>query len=464
MKKILLVWVIFVAIFGMVACRPDQPTHTHTMTGELIIAKEPTCAEEGAKHLICQECGEIVYTVAIPKTNDHTTVTIPAVKSSCISTGLTEGKKCTVCGKILVTQQETPISGHTYYDNYDDSCNKCGHVRDVECIHSETEVIEGKDSTCSEIGYTNGAKCKKCGEILVPQKIVPLKTQHTESDWIIDKKPTETEQGKKHTECIICGTTISEELIPVGTQIASSGLVFTRDVTGYSVVGIGTCRDRDIIIPEVYNGIPITSIGSEAFYYCYTLSSIEIPDSVTSIGASAFANCYSLTNVNFGENSQLVSIGSHAFYDCDWLTSIELPDSVTSIGSGAFSHCSSLASIVIPDLVESISTSTFYGCTSLISVEIPDSVMSIGNFAFYECESLTDIEIPDSVTSIGDHAFSNCYSLANIFIPDTVTNMGYATFQYCFSLTIYCEASSKPNGWRDDWNNSNRPVVWGYKE
>ena len=41
----------------------------------------------------------------------------------------------------------------------------------------------------------------------------------------------------------------------------------------------------------------MTSIGSYAFYYCTSLTSVTIGSGVTSIGSDAFENCSSLTDV-----------------------------------------------------------------------------------------------------------------------------------------------------------------------
>ena len=58
----------------------------------------------------------------------------------------------------------------------------------------------------------------------------------------------------------------------------------------------------------------VTSIGDRAFFDCYKLTSIVIPNSVKTIGGDAFYNCYKLTSVT-------------------------IPNSVTSIGDSAFSFC-----------------------------------------------------------------------------------------------------------------------------
>ena len=185
-------------------------------------------------------------------------------------------------------------------------------------------------------------------------------------------------------------------------------------------------------IQRVEIGSSVTSIGSYAFYYCYSLASVIIPDGVTSIGDSAFQNCNNLASVAIPDS--VTSIGSYAFSNCYNLASVTIPDSVTSLGSGAFSCCYNLESVIIPDGVTSIGDSAFQNCNNLASVAIPDSVTSIGNFAFQNCKILASITIPDSVTRIGSNAFSNCYILASVTIPDSVTSLGSALFSCCYSL------------------------------
>ena len=227
--------------------------------------------------------------------------------------------------------------------------------------------------------------------------------------------------------------------------------------------------NANLTIPTKLNGYTVTEIGRYAFYGCYSLKSVVIPDSVTSIGYSAFENCSSLTSVVIPDS--VTSIGDRAFCNCSSLTSVVIPDSITNIGSYTFYGCSSLTSVVIPDSVTSIGSYAFYGCNSLTSIVIPDSVTNIGSGALAYCGSLinisvsaenqnyTDIDgniyskdeltlvqyatgktdisfiIPNSVTSIGNHAFAGCHSFKSINIPDSVTSIGRYAFENCSSLT-----------------------------
>ena len=59
-------------------------------------------------------------------------------------------------------------------------------------------------------------------------------------------------------------------------------------ITGYT--GSATA----VTIPDRINGLPVTRIGSDAFYECYKLTSVTIPNSVASIGDGAFDGCTGL--------------------------------------------------------------------------------------------------------------------------------------------------------------------------
>lgn len=69
------------------------------------------------------------------------------------------------------------------------------------------------------------------------------------------------------------------------------------------------------------------------------------------------------SNVNYnGETWTVTGIGSRAFYDCYGLTSVTIPNSVTNIEKEAFSGCYGLTSVTIPNTVTTIGSSVFSGC------------------------------------------------------------------------------------------------------
>ena len=221
----------------------------------------------------------------------------------------------------------------------------------------------------------------------------------------------------------------------------------TVEITGYN-------GSADLLaIPAELDGKAVTSIGDSAFFFCDSLTSVSIPDSVEQIGTNPFAVCSALKTISVSpEHPYFATIDGVLFRKADKAlisypagissSTYTIPQGITAIGDEAFSSCSSLTSVSIPDSVTSIGDYAFFFCDSLTSVSIPDSVTSIGDSAFSYCKSLTSVSIPDSVTAIGDSAFSSCESLTSVTIPDSVTAIGDYAFGDCSNLTLTVSRNS----------------------
>lgn len=227
---------------------------------------------------------------------------------------------------------------------------------------------------------------------------------------------------------------------------------------GYYVVGIGTCKDKEIIIPSEYQGKPVVAIScldssditsvtvlggveyiayrafSEYFSECKNLESIRIYDGVKVIESAAFYGTKYYKNENNWENG--------ALYIDSYLIRVKettpndfvIKNGTKIIAHDAFSGNDTITNITIPDGLINIGESAFALCKNLTTINIPDSVVNIGKKAFLYCENLTSIDIPDSVISIGDSAFDKCFKLSNVNLPKDLKNIGKATFRLCSSL------------------------------
>lgn len=270
-----------------------------------------------------------------------------------------------------------------------------------------------------------------------------------------------------------------------------NGVLFNKSKTKLILYPIGK-TDRSYTIPT-----GVTEIGSRAFSFCSSLTSVTIPSSVTSIGYDAFYSCSGLTNITIPDSvtslyrgafsgtayaedksnwengalyigNALVAakyygddelsgdfwlkegtriIAENVFFLCDELKSINVSSSnkyFSSIDGVLYSKDKKTliaypegkgSSYSIPNGVTSIGDGAFYYQDGLSSVTIPNSVTSIGNYAFYNCKGLSSVTIPNSVTSIGNDAFSYCSGLTSVTIPGRVTSIGSSAFSGCSGLT-----------------------------
>lgn len=162
-----------------------------------------------------------------------------------------------------------------------------------------------------------------------------------------------------------------------------------------------------VIIPTsvTFNGrtLNVTSIGQKAFYRCYSVESVSIPNSVTRIESSAFEGC-GLKSVDISKG--VTTIGSFAF-SYSYLTKVYIPNSVTIIDGFAFQPCSQLETLIIEDSETPIEYLDYFSfLNSQSSEETIPKYVYIGRDCYSQSGYLSPIHINCSnaiILSIGKY-------------------------------------------------------------
>ena len=222
-----------------------------------------------------------------------------------------------------------------------------------------------------------------------------------------------------------------------------------------------------VTIGDSETDIDLTTIGSEAFQSCTALSEVYIGNAVKSIGERAFNNT-GIVTLTIG--TSVKTIGRSAFYACYNLKKVDIPDSVTSIGETAFYGCKRMESVTFGSGLTTINGAAFYGCISLTELAIPANVKTIaddiyvsndGDRGVFEgCTSLKSVVIGNSdsdvdKTTIGSEAFQGCTSLESITIGRAVGSIGDRAFCDCTKLSILNYLGSET-----DWKNVSQGSNW----
>ena len=226
-----------------------------------------TCMVVGKEAGTCTLCSGTVTRDSKIDPNNHALITTVTKKETCTQNGEALVTCANGCSYSLKTTLPADGELHNFAEDFtviESTCVAKGSKYKVcqnpgcKVVSEKTEIainpdahknivtINAKEATCEEKGYTGDEFCNDCKKIIDPGIEINAKG-HTESDWIVDKEPTFTEEGAKHTACTVCKKELKKEVIAkralevpeVKIENASNGIKVSwsqdEDATGYTV-------------------------------------------------------------------------------------------------------------------------------------------------------------------------------------------------------------------------------------
>lgn len=214
--------------------------------------------------------------------------------------------------------------------------------------------------------------------------------------------------------------------IETGVETQYGKTVFREEIrkyvgAGIRITGYNGFNAESIVIPEEIEGLPVISIGEEAFINIEA-SEITLPPTIKIIMRGAFEGCKNLKH-------------------------IALPKDIEILRESCFSTCG-LTRAYIPNGVRVIPERCFCLCRSLSQVYLGDNIREIHSWAFWHC-AITELMIPNSTKFVAHDIFAQklaTYEKANVvcaFLGEEteISIPSYETFNKV--STIYCLPGSR---------------------
>ena len=364
-------------------------------------------------------------------------------------------------------------------------------------LEKDVEVSETEEETSYEQDETTYRGEPDTEEVTY----LPTETETVETDWyesydydIESQTEPETETETETAELSTAEPEVeTSESTTVPDTVASKGLLFESNYDGTcSLIGLGTCRDKHVVIPAVSpDGDIVTKI--DIYEYSDYLDmgdviSITIPDGVCVIDAESLGHLRGLVDFIVSDSSECFKTEDGVLFSKDGKDLVaypagrtnkdySVPMGVTTIKCYAFSGNQYLCAVALPEGLETIEWCAFELCSYLDSINIPASVNYIGIRAFVGCAYLNDIRLsesnesyvyidggiytadistlvvysamgrklavlPDGLEDIEEWAFINNSSLTEVFIPKSLKQLNGGAFTFCQSLAkVYYEGS-----------------------
>lgn len=341
---------------------------------------------------------------------------------------------------------------HEYSNDCDNSCNKCGEIRDA--AHSFGGWTVEREATCSQTGLQIRT-CSVCGA--VEREALPL-IDHTDANddgicdickkqfalrypkngvcgpkltWALDDDGVLTIEGTGEMYDFYNGDSIlvSDDLRnPI--EMSTRSYTESDDALGPNVPGpTAPWPNEPSTKSDTTNGDSSeTSRPDSDFIYTRTPNVITHPyysdyDNTNQQESTTVRQREEETTAPRPESTtaparlRAAAKRDYSVDETKYVADVKeptiAPDGYVCVFRWNL-HFDDIKKVVIGEGVTNISVAAFKDCKQLSEVKIADSVRNIGQEAFYGCSSLKEISIPKNVESIGYRAFGSCELLSTL--------------------------------------------------
>lgn len=463
-----------------------------------VTTKHVSCFQNGEEKSECT-CGA-VQTRQIYAKGHTSVITLEAVEPSCEKTGLTQGSKCTACKEVIIAQRLIPNS-HNFVDGV---CIKCQNPMYTEGViyelkNSQWQVVGIEKDCTDEVIYISPYYIEEGSD--TPHKVTGIYSIGGESI----KELVIPEGIKEIRNSAFYNKMENLEAIHIPTTLSVNSLIFEYcpNITRvYINDSSNWCKQIDFYMMFEENPQPIIRSNYDMYLKGELLEDLYIDETVDKIFPHTFTNCKSIKRVIMAENENR-DVMEYAFSWCYGLTYAEIDG---SIQTNAFSYSSELKSVKLLKnayIIDKYTDSVLEQCPKLSEIwcnkqhadgtkcTYEDKVKCVHHdsnaqsrvkttqdgYVYIDTDKIvyllsyvgqsSVITLPRSIEGkapvvtahfIRGTAFG--VRVVSVIIPKEILVIEKGAYTFFKQKNIFCEATKKPDGWADAWDDES--IVWGY--
>ena len=261
-------------------------------------------------------------------------------------------------------------------------------------------------------------------------------------------EPSNWENGVLYVDGYLIA--VSKDFAPLTEYTVKDGTIVIAD-DAFSGVGYSSKLKKMTLPTGLYR------IGQYAFSKLFSLTEINIPDTVRSIGYGAFSGTGYDADTNYINGglyigNWLVAVNNVA------MTSFTVQEGTVGVADGKDTslfptRAQKITVLELPSSLRYIGSRSF-ARLRITELRLPSKLQTLGNGAFASCSALNTVNLGDcsGLESIGEKAFSEA-AISEITIPESVVSVGELVFNNnTVDLTVICEVAERPEGWDPDWS------------